>query len=288
MSTATPLPLNAWQSILRFMSTPLEERLSRDHLLHARERLLDLRAAYHRRNLAGNRAGSESGRGDRRVCPQPTAATQQRIRQLCPGCVSVAPDYLETCGRSRILPGGCETSLHEEIIFDRGQPGDPQIRSLNACSELRHQSPARCSVACSGKPCLAACLRGIVSQARCSIDTRVCAPTGSKQTSTSVECSAEKFAWRQANTSRLPGSQTEMRPISNVEPSSNVVISRPPSPDSKASWPSPVSPTLKRPLGCHHEAICCVNTSNARIGSAGTRRARKTFDVIFGSSARAL
>ena len=34
--------MSATQSIARFMSTPLEERLSRDHLLHARERLLDL------------------------------------------------------------------------------------------------------------------------------------------------------------------------------------------------------------------------------------------------------
>jgi phenylacetate-coenzyme A ligase PaaK-like adenylate-forming protein len=34
--------MSATQSIARFMSTPLEELLSRDHLLHARERLLDL------------------------------------------------------------------------------------------------------------------------------------------------------------------------------------------------------------------------------------------------------
>src|SRR5882757_2422996 len=34
--------MSATQSLARFMSTPLEERLSRDHLLHARERLLDL------------------------------------------------------------------------------------------------------------------------------------------------------------------------------------------------------------------------------------------------------
>jgi phenylacetate-CoA ligase len=34
--------MSATQSIARFMSTPLEERLSRDHVLHARERLLDL------------------------------------------------------------------------------------------------------------------------------------------------------------------------------------------------------------------------------------------------------
>lgn len=34
--------MSTTQSIERFMSTPVEERLSRDHLLHARERLLDL------------------------------------------------------------------------------------------------------------------------------------------------------------------------------------------------------------------------------------------------------
>jgi phenylacetate-CoA ligase len=34
--------MSATQSIARFMSTPLEERLSRDRLLHARDRLLDL------------------------------------------------------------------------------------------------------------------------------------------------------------------------------------------------------------------------------------------------------
>jgi phenylacetate-CoA ligase len=34
--------MSATQSIARFMATPLEERLSRDHLRHARERVLDL------------------------------------------------------------------------------------------------------------------------------------------------------------------------------------------------------------------------------------------------------
>ena len=34
--------MNATQLIGRFMSTPLEEQLSRAHLLHARERLLHL------------------------------------------------------------------------------------------------------------------------------------------------------------------------------------------------------------------------------------------------------
>jgi hypothetical protein len=58
---------------------------------------------------------------------------------------------------------------------------------LNLDSEARHQSAARCRVTCSGKPCLAACFCGIVSQARCSIDMRVSAPTPSNRTSTSVD-----------------------------------------------------------------------------------------------------
>jgi phenylacetate-CoA ligase len=41
-STLPPFSMSATQPIARFMSTPLEERLSRDHLLHARERVLDL------------------------------------------------------------------------------------------------------------------------------------------------------------------------------------------------------------------------------------------------------
>jgi phenylacetate-CoA ligase len=36
------VPMNSGQSIVRFMSTPLEAKLSRDHLRHAEERLLDL------------------------------------------------------------------------------------------------------------------------------------------------------------------------------------------------------------------------------------------------------
>jgi len=126
----------------------------------------------------------------------------------------------------------------EEMVARTSNGWSGQAPAVAAAADpllerMQRVAPPICrplSVSLLGKPCLAACLRGIVSQARCSIDTRVSAPTGSKQTSTSVDCSAEKFAWRQANTSRLPGSQTEMRPISNREPSSNVVIRRPPSP----------------------------------------------------------
>ena len=67
----------------------------------------------------------------------------------------------------------------------------------------------------------------MVSQALCSIETRVSSPTASKRTSTSVDWSAEKLACRQPKTRRLPGSHTEMRPISKVSPSSRRLIEAP-------------------------------------------------------------
>ena len=60
-------------------------------------------------------------------------------------------------------------------------------RARNAANEPRHQSATLCRVMCSGNPCRAAWLRGIVSQARCSMETRVSAPTASNETSTSVD-----------------------------------------------------------------------------------------------------
>jgi len=130
-----------------------------------------------------------------------------------------------------------------------------------------------------GKPCLATLSAGTLSQPRCSTMTLVSSPTDSKRTSTSVSCPGAKVAWRQPNTSRSPGSQTLIRPISNTLPLASVSMNRPPSPGSMASTPGPRGVKANRALGFHHSPTSPTNTSNARSGDALTRRATRTFEL---------
>lgn len=78
---------------------------------------------------------------------------------------------------------------------------------------------------------------------------------------------------------RVPGSQTVMRPISKTSPVTNVSVNRPPSLGSKASTPGELVVKRNRSFGCQHAPMSSTKAPNARSGVAATRSETTTRDI---------